>query len=252
MVIVAERRKAESLIHTGCFQSTYGPSSPEAYSGPFLSGVLFEVTTSGMWFQGYWWWVCPSGQSTAAQKFALWNVDSAASGTLIQNSAVISGPLTAGQWNWVPLPAPLPLAIGTCYNASTGFSGGFPSTKNQFASGGPYGNGVIVGPLSAYSDASGSLPSPYKTAQGVFGISGSDPSVHMPDEGSSSDNFWIDLQVSDTAPTQYGGPYRLWPNKYDASPTTSGDSAVNYVVATEMHLSQPCALNGISSSRPPT
>ena len=33
-----------------------------SYGGPFLSGVLFEVTTSGMWFQGYWWWVCPSGQ----------------------------------------------------------------------------------------------------------------------------------------------------------------------------------------------
>ena len=54
------------------FPSTNGPSSPVSYSGPFLAGVLFEVTTGGCWFDGYWWWVCPSGQSTAAQKFALW------------------------------------------------------------------------------------------------------------------------------------------------------------------------------------
>ena len=33
---------------------------------------LFEVTTGGCWFDGYWWWVCPSGQSTSPQKFALW------------------------------------------------------------------------------------------------------------------------------------------------------------------------------------
>ena len=56
------------------FPSTNGPSSPVSYSGPFMAGVLFEVTTGGCWFEGYWWWVCPSGQSTSAQKFALWQV----------------------------------------------------------------------------------------------------------------------------------------------------------------------------------
>ena len=61
----------------------------------------------------------------------------------------------------------------------------------------------------------------------------------------------MDLQVSDAAPTQYSGSYRLWPNKYDASPTTSGDSAVNYVVATEVDLSQSCALNKIWYYSPP-
>ena len=129
------------------FPNTNGPSSPVNYGGPFLAGVLFEVTTSGTWFQGYWWWVCPSGQSTAAQKFALWNVTSGASGTLIQNSVVTSGPLTAGQWNYVPLSTPVPLAIGTCYNATTGFTGSFPNTQNQFGSGDPYGSGIVAGPL---------------------------------------------------------------------------------------------------------
>jgi hypothetical protein len=41
---------------------------------------------------------------------------------------------------------------------------------------------------------SGSLPSRYKTAQGVFGVTGSDPSsVDMPAAGAASDNFWMDL-----------------------------------------------------------
>ena len=222
-----------------------------SYGGQFLSGVLFEVTTSGMWFQGYWWWVCPSGQATSAQKFALWNVTGGPANRLIPGSVVTSGVLTAGQWNWVPLSAAVPLAIGTCYNACTGFNGAFPNTRNQFGSGDPYGAGIVTGPLSAYSDTSGSLPSPYKTAQGVFGVNENDPSVSMPASGASSDNFWMDLQVSDAAPAQYSGSYRLWPNKYDASPTTSGDSAVNYVVATEVDLSQSCALNKIWYYSPP-
>ena len=56
------------------FPSTNGPSSPVSYSGPFMAGILFEVTTGGTWFDGFWWWVCPSGQSTSPQKFALWAV----------------------------------------------------------------------------------------------------------------------------------------------------------------------------------
>ena len=30
------------------FPSTNGPSSPVSYSGPFMAGVLFKVTTGGM------------------------------------------------------------------------------------------------------------------------------------------------------------------------------------------------------------
>ena len=228
------------------FPATHGPSSPLPYGGSFLAGVIFEVTTSGTWFDGYWWWVCPSGQSTTVQKFALWNITGGGgSRTLVPGSVVTSSELTAGQWNWAPLPAPLPLAIGTCYNACTGFNGSFPNTSNQFGSGGPYSGGIVNGPLSGYSDTSGTLPSPYGTAQGVFGVTGTDPSVDMPAAGASSDNFWMDLQVSDTGPADYSGSYRLWPNKFDASAKTSGDAAVNYVVATEVHLSQSCTLNNI-------
>ena len=102
------------------FPSTSGPSSPVSYSGPFMAGVLFEVTTGGCWFEGYWWWVCPSGQSTSPQKFALWQVSRSAPGLSSPAATVTSGTLTAGQWNYVPLATPVPLAIGAGYNAAPG------------------------------------------------------------------------------------------------------------------------------------
>jgi len=38
------------------FSSVSEPSNPVSYTGPFLAGVLFQVTTGGVWFDGYWWW----------------------------------------------------------------------------------------------------------------------------------------------------------------------------------------------------
>jgi hypothetical protein len=204
-----------------------------------------------MWFEGYWWWVCPSGQATSAQKFALWNVTGQGLGAVVPDSVITSGVLAAGQWNWVPLPTPLPLVIGTCYNACTGFTGSFPETKYQFGSGDPYVGGIVNGPLSAYSDSSGTFPSPYDTAQGAFSTAGTDPSLYMPVWGSNSDNFWIDLQVSGSVPAGYSGSYRLWPTTYDAGPGTAIDDAVNYVVGTEVHLSQTCAVNNVWYYSPP-
>ena len=34
------------------FPSTSGPSSPVSYTGPFMAGVVFAVTTGGCWFDG--------------------------------------------------------------------------------------------------------------------------------------------------------------------------------------------------------
>ena len=64
----------------------------------------------------------------------LWCVYNSGSGSLVPGSTVTSGALTAGQWNYVPLPAPLPLAIDATYVAATGFSDSFPDTNNQFGS----------------------------------------------------------------------------------------------------------------------
>ena len=224
------------------FPSTNGPSSPSSYSGPFLAGVLFEVTTGGCYFDGYWWWVCPSGQPTAAQTFALWQVWNDGLGTLIASATVTSGALTAGQWNYVPLATPVPLAIGACYNACTGFSGGFPNTNNQFGSGQPYAAGITNGPLTGFSDQSGSAPAPFNNAQSLFSVAGTNPAANMPGEGYDSSNFWMDLQVGTTAPA--GSTYRLWPN-YPTKLDEVNGSTVGYVLATEFTLSASCTLDKI-------
>ncbi len=224
------------------FSTTNGPSSPVPWSSSFLAGVLFKVTAGGVWFDGYWWWVCSTGQSVAAQKFALWAIYADGTGTLIPAATITSGALTAGQWNYIPLPTPLPLSIGACYNACTGFNGSFPNTNNQFGSGDPYVAGIVSGPLLAFSDLSGNAPAPFSMAQGIFGIAGTDPTINMPADGSGAANFWIDLQVTDTAPA--GTSYRLWPN-YPTIPPTANDDDLEQTFGTEFVLSEPCTLNNI-------
>ena len=229
------------------FPSTNGPSSPASYSGSFIAGVAFEVTTGGIWFEGYWWWVCPSGQPTSSQKFALWQVTGPGVGTLISSATVASGTLTAGQWNYVPLATPVPLAIGAPYVAATGFTGGFPNTSNQFGNGGPYSAGITNGPLFAYSDSSGSAGSP-TLEQGLYSTAGTDPTVNLPGYGYESTNFWMDVQVSSTAPA--GASYRLWPN-YPVIAGGAGIDTGQETIGTEFLLSQPCTLDNIWFYSPP-
>lgn len=224
------------------FETTNGPSSPVSYSGPFLCGVVAEVTAGGCWLQGYWWWVCQSGQSTAAQAFALWCMYEPGSGALVPNSAVTSGDLTAGQWNYVPLPTPLPLAPGATYIPTTGFSGNFPITNAQFGAGDPYSGGIVNGPLTAYSDSTGSNSSPFSTDQGLFSVAGKDPTASMPAYGSGSSNFWIDMQISTSPPP--GTSYRIWPN-YPTIPGHLDSDAEGYTLATEFQLSESCSLDNI-------
>lgn len=223
------------------YPSVNGPSSPVSYSGPFQAGVLFEVTSGGTWLQGFWWWVCQSGQSTTAQTFVLWQVYSNGLGTLIPAATATSGALTAGQWNYVALTTPVPLAVGACYNATTAFSGSFPATDNQFGSGEPYAAGIVNGPLTAFSDQTGSQAAPFSMPQGVFGVSGTDPTAAMPSDGSNSANFWMDVQVTTTAPAT--ASYRLWPS-YPSIPG-SPNGSMPYSLATEFQLSQPCTLDNI-------
>src|ERR1700677_705468 len=241
------------------FSSTNGPASPVSYTGPFEAGVLFCVT-SNCWFEGYWWWVCPAGQSTGPQKFALWQVYGAGEGNLVPGSVVTSGSLTAGQWNYIPLPTPIPLSIGNVtgvgaavYEAATGFSGGFPDTNNQFTVGDPYAAGITDGPLFAYSDQGGSAPCPASATsfQGAYGVAGRDPSVSMPLIGSNSSNFWMDLQVSDAVPGGYSGSYRLWPNYPTVFPTQPTIDTQAQTMGTQFTLSEPCTVDNIWFYSPP-
>lgn len=235
------------------FPATNGPASPVSYTGNFIAGVVFSVAGGGNWFEGYWWWVSASGQSTAAVTCALWSVGGGTTGEsqVITGSVITSGTLTAGQWNYIPLPQPLQLAPGwsaddnsnetSCYIAAIGVNGNFPDTSNFWTS--PIDNG----PLHAYQggNPTGAANPPFSLPQGVFTVAGTDPSVTMPNSTSGTDNFWVDVQISDQTPAGYAGSYRLWPNKADANPTVTGDDNVNYTIATEIHLTQSCTLNNI-------
>ena len=230
------------------FPSTNGPSSPVSYSGPFEAGVLFEVTTGGTWLQGFWWWVCPSGQPTSAQTFALWAVYGNSQGGLVSAATVASGALTAGQWNYVPLTTPVSLAQGVCYNACTAFTGSFPVTNGEYAAGGPYSAGIVNGALSAFSDQSGSLPAPFSMPQGVFGVGTTDPTKGMPSDGSQSDNFWVDLQVTTTPPS--AATYRLWPSYPTLAGAATGETTA-YTLANEVKLTALATLDNIWFYSPP-
>jgi hypothetical protein len=233
------------------YPSASGPSTVVSYSGPYMAGILFQVTTGGMWFEGYWWWVGPSGQPTAAQTFALWQVSNVGTGVLVSSATATSGTLTPGQWNYVPLTSPIPLSIGVCYNASTGLAGSFPDTPNSFGAGDIYSAGITNGPLAAYSDQSGTAPAPFSMSQGVFSVSGSDPTVLMPANGNSSSNLWMDLQVTDQAPS--GTSYRLWPNYPVVSEGARGISTDTFqeTFGTEFLLSQSCTLDKVWFYSPP-
>lgn len=229
------------------FPSADGPASAVPYTGSFIAGVVFTVTTGGVWLGGYWWWVCPSGQSTAPQKFALWAVYGTAQGALVPGSPVTSGVLTEG-WNYVPLAGPVPISIGASYVAATGVNGDFPSTPSLFGSGDLYGAGIVDGPLTGYSDQSGTLPAPFSLDQAPFSTAGADPTEVMPAYGSASNSFWMDVQVADTAPG--GASHRLWPG-YPVIPPTTNDDDFEQTMGTEFLLSASCALDSIWFYSPP-
>jgi hypothetical protein len=230
------------------FPSTDGPSSATAYSGYYQAGVVFQVTSNGLWFDGYWWWVCNSGQQTGAVTFALWQPVNEDTWELVPGSSVTSGTLTAGQWNYVPLSTAIGLSATVPYTAVAGFdcTDGFPYTAGQFGSGDTYSAGITNGPLSAYSDSGGSSPPPASQSQGLFGTgstSSGNADANYPSLGSDgSSNFWMDVQVDTSAPS--GASYRLWPSQPYAV-NYADDTAENFTLGTEFSLSEACTLDRI-------
>jgi hypothetical protein len=236
------------------FPTTSGPANVIPFTGPFLAGIRFGVTAGGGWFQGYYWWA-PSDGDVGAQKFALWAETSVSSSVLVAGSVVTSGTLTPGTWNFVPLPTPLQLGIGATYVACTGWTAasGFPDTQFQFNSTGPYAAGITSGLLTAWSDgtAGGTNNGPNASVQGLFSAAlGADPSVNPPNQGSNSSNFWMDVLVSDTAPTGYTGTWQLFPNMPDAFGFMD-DLGNNYTLGTEVTFTAAVQLNAIRYYSPP-
>jgi hypothetical protein len=232
------------------FPSTNGPASASAYTGGYIAGTNFTVTQGGMWFEGYWWWCCASGQQQNPVTCALWSCyqEVGVVGEVIAGSVVTSGELTAGAWNYIPLPTPIPIAIGDTLVAAVGMQNSFPDTNGYWGTGGAGVNGISNGPLLAYSDTSGAggtNPSLSGLAQGLFSTAGSDPSTILPGQGNGSFNSWVDVQVSDTAPDGYTGSYRCFPNKAGQYPDCVVDNPSTFTLATEFTLTQPCQIDRI-------
>lgn len=233
-----------------------GGGALAAYAGPFLAGVGFECRAAAVqWLQGYYAWV-PAGGDTVPQTFALWAVTGGTAGTLVSGTAVTSAALTAGQWNYVALPSPVPLAPATSYVAQRGWTcvNGFPITGNQFSTGGPYVTGLASGALFAYGDGTAGAPAadaaPFGRVQGLFSTASANASAALASQGSNSSNFWTDIAVSDTAPAGYGGTYELYPNNVNGNPSVTLDLNVNYNVGTVFGLSAHCPVEAVKMLSP--
>jgi hypothetical protein len=234
---------------------TQPPAAGTSFSGNYIAGLAFEVTSFGLWFQGYWWWVPATvSQTTTGQKFALWQVTGTNAGTVIPNSSVTAGVLTANAWNYVPLATPLALTAGVAYNAATGYvsTTGFPKTGAQFGTGDPYSAGFANGPLTAYSSTSGSntVGGASWLPQQPFSTAGSDPAAIMPVLNDADDLLWIDIQVSDQAPA--GATYRAFPDMPVASLAGGGPQSLAYTLGMEFSVSQACTLQKIWHYSAPT
>jgi Domain of unknown function (DUF4082) len=233
------------------YPSTNGPASSTAFGGTIIVGLSFEVTSDNIYMEGFWWWRADSSQSSAAQKFCLWQDqgNGVFPGILIPGTTVTSGTLALG-WNYVPFPTPIPLTRGFSYRAQTGMTGNFPDTPGMFGTGGAYAGGITNGPLTAFSDQAangGTNPEPLGNPQSAYATSTSDPTLAAASAGNGSFNCWLDVQVTDVVPAN--PVYRLWPNSGFGQPEgLTNDS--EYVLATEFSVSRACKLDGIWHQSP--
>lgn len=230
------------------FPATNGPAAVATTSGGWLLGVQFSALTVMGWLNGYYLWV-PNNGDTTPVKWALWNYNpTAGAPVLVPGSTVTSGTLTAGAWNFTPLANPVQLGAGAQYVAATGWNvtSGIPVTSGQFSAAQPFGAGITNGPLTAWSSGTGTNAYPTPGALGgqmVFSnVLGSDPAVAMPNNGSGDDNLWVDIQVSDTAPVDYAGSYRLYPNTADVG-NFALDTATGFTLGKQFSLSRACTAN---------
>lgn len=226
---------------------TQPPAAGQSYSGNYLAGNVFQVTSGGLYFQGYWWYVPATVTDTSGWKFALWQVGNFSGyyGTLIPGSTVTGGTLTAGAWNYIPVTIPLPLTANVPYEAVTGkvVATGLPATLNQFNTGDPYPSGVTNGPLTMHPTGDAFM-TPLSLPQMPFATSASDPAAAFPATNDHDDNLWLDIQVTDVAPG--GSTYRAWPSMgIPYPPIITANDQTGYTLGMEFSLSQNCTLQKI-------
>jgi hypothetical protein len=227
------------------FPATNGPAAATVLAGNYVAGMMWKVSSPGLWLYGYRWWCCNTGQDTSSKKCALWNPKSSTGGdgALIPGSTAFTGTLTPGAWNTALLATPIPVSLNTPYLAAVAQNGSFPFTVSQFGPAQPFASGIVQGPLVAYSDSSLGATvnaTPYTLPQGCFTTAVADPTLAMPATGNNSFNSWVDVIVSDVPPPGFNGPYSGWPSKYDLDPAAANDNAATFNLAYELDLARPC------------
>lgn len=250
------------MTNYSLFPSTNGPAAGAAYTGNYIAGVIFDVTQGGLWFTGYRWWVPATGADTAPAagfKFALWQLTGQSTGSLVPGSVVTQATMTAGQWNYIPLPTPLLLSpcasdtYGSIYQAQVGYVSaiGFPDTTNQFGAGNPFSAGITNGPLRAPASngAGAGFSAGWAKAQMPFSTAAADPSTTFATTNNLNDNLWLDVQVSTVAPAS--ASYRIFPNMPVF--VTPGVSAQNlaYTIGIQFSVAQASRLTRIWHYSPP-
>ena len=241
----AERPAATTTTHR-LFGRRRGPAAAVSTgSKGLITSLVFEMKTGGGWLEGYWLWVCDTGQSTAPQKFTVWlpyqGANYVDTGESVPGTTVTSGALVPGRWNFVPLRQAVPLAIATQYQLETGTVGGVPLTQHMWGPGNPWAKGVTSGPL--FAPPSG----PNSTDQCAV-APGSNPTKVVAAYSYASPYFWLDVQVTTRAPA--GSSYRLWPSMprvVEPPKTTDSDDAdtSEQSSGTEFWLSAECTLDKI-------
>jgi hypothetical protein len=167
-------------------------------SGTNDLGMQFSVTQPGCTLTGYYIWIPVGGDTIGSSfKMQLFSTTNGTSGSLVANSTVTySGTLTAGAWNFIALPTPPALSVGTVYTVvrtySPAVSNSYGATASYWTTGGAGAAGITNGPITA-PQASAALNS----AQGSF----NEPSTggYPATASANQSNFWVDVQVTQTA-----------------------------------------------------
>jgi hypothetical protein len=250
--LTAAERPASGGTTYRLFGHQRGPAAAVASGAKGLvTSLVFEMKTGGGWLEGYWLWVCGSGQSTAPQTFTVWlpyvGAHYVDTGAIVPGTTVTSGALSPGGWNFIPLRHPVPLSIATSYQLETGTTGGIPLTQHMWGKGEPWAKGVTSGPL--YAPPAG----PNSTDQCAV-APGSNPTKIVPAYAYASPYFWLDVQVTTKAPS--GSSYRLWPSMPTIAepPKTAGEDEADtneQSSGTEFWLSAECKLDKIWFFSPP-
>jgi hypothetical protein len=162
-----------------------GPSAPAGDSTSYTLGVEFYVTAGGLYLYGFRWW-CAPGADASPKPFQLFECVTDIVGTPVDGAEVTSSALTAGAWNYAPLPDPVLLTAGQHYRAGV-LGGGSGNWYSAVAA--AFTGDVVDGPLVAPS-----------TANALGGLQGSfvtSTVMAYPRFVGNGANYGIDVTVSE-------------------------------------------------------